>query len=252
MAIVIFIIAHWYLSLFAQTFFHHRYAAHKMFTMTKFWEKIFYIYSLLAQGASFMSPYTYGVMHRQHHAFADTEKDPHSPKYEPNLFKMMWKTKTYYDDIFAGRMTIDDKFKKDLPSWKSFERFGNLWAVRLFWVALYTAFYVFFAPYWWVFLFLPLHFVIGPAQGVVINWFAHKIGYVNFKVTNTSRNIWPFDWLMLGEGYHNNHHKHLGRANFGHRWHEIDPVYIAIWIFNKLGIIRLRTTRIETEEDFRQ
>ncbi len=197
-----------------------------------------------------MSPYAYGVMHRQHHAYADTEKDPHSPKYEPNLFKMMWKTKTHYDDIYAGRIIVEDKFKKDLPSWEAFERFGDLWAVRLSWVALYITFYVFFAPYWWVFLFLPLHFVIGPAQGVVINWFAHKVGYKNFEVNNTSTNIWPFDWLMLGEGYHNNHHKYLGRPNFGHKWHEIDPVYIAICIFNKLGIIRIRTNMIQTEADF--
>ena len=38
---------------------------------------------------------------------------------------------------------------------------------------------------------------------------------------------------MLGEGYHNNHHKFGGRANFGGvRWHEIDVVtlhdYVAL------------------------
>ncbi|CAA9301254.1 MAG: Fatty acid desaturase; Delta-9 fatty acid desaturase, partial [uncultured Cytophagales bacterium] len=35
--IIAFFIAHWYLSLFCQTFFLHRYSAHKMFTMNKFW-----------------------------------------------------------------------------------------------------------------------------------------------------------------------------------------------------------------------
>ena len=45
MAILIFFLAHWYLSLFAQTFFLHRYAAHQMFTMSKFWEKVFYFLS---------------------------------------------------------------------------------------------------------------------------------------------------------------------------------------------------------------
>ncbi|PSR06189.1 MAG: acyl-CoA desaturase, partial [Bacteroidetes bacterium SW_10_40_5] len=33
MVIIAFFITHWYLSLFCQTFFHHRYAAHAMFTM---------------------------------------------------------------------------------------------------------------------------------------------------------------------------------------------------------------------------
>jgi stearoyl-CoA desaturase (Delta-9 desaturase) len=42
MYILIFFLAHWYLSLFSQTFFLHRYAAHQMFTMSKSWEKFVY------------------------------------------------------------------------------------------------------------------------------------------------------------------------------------------------------------------
>src|SRR5690606_1699494 len=99
MIIFIFFAAHWYLSLFTQTFFHHRYAAHRMFTMSKTWEKIFYFLSFVFQGASYLSPYAYGAMHRLHHAYADTENDPHSPKYDETLMKMMWKTKTVYNDI---------------------------------------------------------------------------------------------------------------------------------------------------------
>ena len=102
MEILLFIILHWYLSLFAQSFFNHRYSAHQMFTMSKFMEKVFYIYCFIAQGSSYMSPYVYGAMHRMHHAFADTEKDPHSPKYSNNFIKLM--IKTYHE--FKG---IQDK-----------------------------------------------------------------------------------------------------------------------------------------------
>ena len=77
--------AHWYLSLFTQTFFNHRYAAHRMFTMNKGVEKIFYVMSFVFQGASYLSPRAYAIMHRMHHAYADTEMDPHSPKYDSNL-----------------------------------------------------------------------------------------------------------------------------------------------------------------------
>ena len=45
MAILIFFVAHYYLSLFTQTFYLHRYAAHKMFTMNKFWEKFFFLFT---------------------------------------------------------------------------------------------------------------------------------------------------------------------------------------------------------------
>ena len=35
--------AHWYLSLFFQTFFLHRYASHRAFTMNKTTEKVFFV-----------------------------------------------------------------------------------------------------------------------------------------------------------------------------------------------------------------
>ena len=45
---------------------------------------------------------------------------------------------------------------------------------------------------------------------------------------------------MMGESYHNNHHKYGNRANFGGiRWHEIDPTYLIIRLFNRMGIIQL-------------
>ncbi|MEQ9167297.1 MAG: acyl-CoA desaturase, partial [Fulvivirga sp.] len=76
--------------------------------------------------------------------------------------------------------------------------------------------------------------------GAIINWFAHKYGYRNFEVGDTSRNFLPVDFLMMGESYHNNHHKHGSRANFGgFRWHEIDPTYQVIKVLNKVGIIKL-------------
>ena len=86
MTIPIFFILHWFLSLFSQTFFLHRYAAHKMFTMNKFWERFFYLFTFITQGSSFLNPRAYAVMHRMHHAYSDTEKDPHSPHYFKSMF----------------------------------------------------------------------------------------------------------------------------------------------------------------------
>ena len=45
---------------------------------------------------------------------------------------------------------------------------------------------------------------------------------------------------MMGESYHNNHHKYGSRANFGGiRWHELDPTYFVIRILDKLNVIKL-------------
>jgi stearoyl-CoA desaturase (delta-9 desaturase) len=100
--------------------------------------------------------------------------------------------------------------------------------------------YVQFATTWWLWLLLPIHFLMSPIHGAIINWFAHKYGYRNFPVGDTSRNFLPVDFLMMGESYHNNHHKNGSRANFGGiRWHEIDPTYIVIKLLDKVGAIRI-------------
>lgn len=240
MTIIAFFLAHWYLSLFAQTFFLHRYAAHKMFTMSPFMEKLFYVLTFIFQGSSFLSPYAYGVMHRLHHAHADTAKDPHSPSFSKNLFDMMWKTKNYYNTILHKQDSIEPKFKKNVPHWAFMEKLGDLWLVRLAWGAFYVWFYVQFADHWAYFLLLPIHFLMGPVHGVIINWYAHKYGYRNFDVNDTARNLLPVDILMMGESYHNNHHKFGGRANFGIKWHELDPTYPIIKTLDTINLIKLK------------
>lgn len=245
MAVVIFFIAHWYLSLFSQTFLMHRYAAHGAFSMSKSWERFFYIVAYITMGSSYLSPRAYAIMHRLHHSYTDTPKDPHSPKYYPNLFSMMYQTARVYRDIYLGTVDIEDRFKKNVPDWPAMDRWGQSLVSRLMWGAMYVAFYFFFAPSYWWFLLLPIHFLMGPVHGAIINWFAHKYGYTNFKLNNTSKNLLPVDFLMLGESYHNNHHKYASSVNFGVKWFEIDPVYYIILLFNFLGIIQLKKIAVE-------
>ena len=67
--------------------------------MSKTMERISFVLTWIFQGPSYLSAYGYGIMHRMHHAHTDTEKDPHSPSHDANLFAMMWKTKTIYQCI---------------------------------------------------------------------------------------------------------------------------------------------------------
>lgn len=239
--ILIFFVLHWYLSLFFQTFFLHRYAAHAAFTMSKRTEKVFYILTWFFQGSNYLSPYGYGTMHRMHHAFADTPDDPHSPKYDESIWKMMWKTKTIYSDITCRRMIVEERFTRDVPHWEAFDRFARSWGSRVLWGAIYVGIYLIFATTWWLWLLLPIHFLMSPIHGAIINWFAHKYGYRNYEVGDTSRNFLPFDFLMMGESYHNNHHKYGSNPNFGGvRWHEIDPTYQVIRLLNRMHVITIK------------
>jgi stearoyl-CoA desaturase (delta-9 desaturase) len=118
-----------------------------MFTMSKIWEKIFYILTYIFQGSSFLSPRAYSIMHRLHHAYADTENDPHSPKYSGNLFGMMWKTKNIYNDILNNKAWLEPKFYKNIPNWEFVERLGDNWLSQVAWETFYVVFYMQFATH---------------------------------------------------------------------------------------------------------
>lgn len=244
-------IGHWYLSLFCQTFFLHRYSAHKMFTMNKFWEKFFYALTYISQGSSYLSPRAYAILHRMHHAFSDTDKDPHSPHHTENVFTMMWKTKDIYNAVVSRKMKVEARFERDYPYWEKLEKLGASWGSRLGWGILYSAFYVFAYIYldmhWAFFLLLPIHYLMGPVHGAIVNWSGHKYGYQNFDNKDESKNSLIFDVLMMGELFQNNHHKLPNRVNFGAKWFEFDPTYPVIKLLSWTKIITMKESKVGVE-----
>jgi stearoyl-CoA desaturase (delta-9 desaturase) len=243
--LIVFFIVHWYASLFSQTFFLHRYSAHGMFIMNKFWEKFFYAFLYLTQGSSYLQPRAYAVLHRMHHMYSDTEKDPHSPHYSSNIFTMMWKTKAIYSGVAKNTLTVEDKFLKNLPEWKFIDNIGDSWPSRLIWGVIYSLIYIHFntpefgGGYWWLYLLLPIHFLMGPVHGAIVNWFGHKLGYQNFDNHDQSKNTLVVDVLLGGELYQNNHHKYAARPNFAAKWYEIDISWPVIKTLDLIGIIKL-------------
>jgi stearoyl-CoA desaturase (delta-9 desaturase) len=111
--------------------------------MSKFWEKVFFIFTYITQGSSYMSPRAYGIMHRMHHAYTDTEMDPHSPKYSKNVFQMMWRTRKIFDDIFEDKIIVEEGFTKNLPDWPRFDRWAHPLISRVFWAAAYLGNHLF-------------------------------------------------------------------------------------------------------------
>jgi len=240
MALLLFFTIHWYASLFFQSVFHHRYAAHNLFSMSRTWERLFYIGCFITQGSSYISAYTYGLMHRLHHAHTDQVEDPHSPHNEPNPFMMMWLTRNNYFKLYIGETETADKYKKNLPEWEAFDKIAHSGIARLCWVIIYAALYYWLATAWWQWLLFPVTIAMGSFQGVVVNWWAHKFGYENYEMTNTSKNILPVDLVFWGEAYHNNHHKHPQRANNAAKWFEWDMGYQSMRLMNYLGVIQLK------------
>src|SRR5689334_18531470 len=115
--ILVFFVTHWCVSIFCQTFYLHRYGAHRMFTMSKGWERFFHVLTAVTQGSSYLLPRAYAILHREHHAFSDTERDPHSPHVYPSLGKMMWVTKERYAGLANRSITPEPRFEGGYPEW---------------------------------------------------------------------------------------------------------------------------------------
>jgi len=244
--LLLFFVIHWFISVFFQTTFLHRYASHKMFTTGKVREKIFHFLTWLSQGPSYLVPRAYAVMHRMHHEFSDTEKDPHSPHFVKDVVSMMVKTREIYAGFASDKLSAASKYYHDLPVWKTFEAFADHFITRLSWAVLYSLFYFFLIfkfdlSFFWLLL-LPIHFLMGPIHGAIVNWCGHKYGYRNFKSSDESRNTEPFGLLLMGELFQNNHHRFPASANFAKKWFEFDPTYFILVIMHHVGIIKLIKT----------
>ncbi len=102
MFLVHFYIFYWVVAAVGLTIGYHRCISHKQIKLHPILETII-IY--LGTMASACSPLSWAGVHRMHHAYADTELDPHSPKY-----------KKWYEVLFSAYKVkhIPRKFVKDL------------------------------------------------------------------------------------------------------------------------------------------
>ena len=98
-----------------------------------------------------------------------------------------------------------------------------------------------YAPHWAFYLLLPIHFLMGPIHGAIVNWCGHKYGYRNFDTTqyDKSRNTLIFDFVTMGELFQNNHHKFGMSPNFAARRFELVPTFPIIKLLAWLKIIDL-------------
>lgn len=178
------------------------------------------------------------AVHRQHHAYSDTEKDPHTPAVYgvwkvllggAFLYAKCIKNMTNNQLQSFGRGSPDDWLERNIYTpynWLGIVimlvidvlLFGAVglvvWGVQMLWI-----------PFW--------------AAGV-INGLAHTIGYRNFSTNDTSRNLLPFGILIGGEELHNNHHGASASAKLSVKWFEIDIGWLWIKLFKHLGLVELK------------
>jgi fatty-acid desaturase len=178
--------------------------------------------------------------HRIHHAYTETDKDPHSPRNGTYWSHMGW--------IFRGTAQNQDeatqwRYSPDLMKDKVHVFMSKYYyvtpiiaAVILFVVGSFLSGGLlggFTMVLWGIFL----RQVIGWHSTWLVNSATHLWGSRRFETRDDSRNNGLIAALTFGEGWHNNHHAHPRSAKHGLTWAEFDVNWVQIKFLEKLGLV---------------
>jgi stearoyl-CoA desaturase (delta-9 desaturase) len=208
---------------------YHRLLCHRSFSSPR------WLRNSLALTGAFIGggpPVHWVAMHRVHHRFSDTEKDPH------NSHRGFWYSHImhlFVKDELENDENYLEKYAPDLTSDPFFKWLNRYW--------IYLAFST-----------LPLLYLAGGIGLVLwggflrlaltwhIMWFvnsaAHMWGYRNYETKDKTVNCWWVGLISAGEGWHNNHHANPSCAAHGHKWWEFDLSFLFIRGFEAVGLAK--------------
>lgn len=198
----------------------HRYYTHKSFEFKNSIVKWLCTFCALAYGRGSVIGWVY--VHRQHHAFSDTDKDPHTPN--KNIKGILFPSYSGFN-IGANKGIVRDLFTRPLIN---IDKYYNLivlgWVVVLFFIDPWLAYFGWFVPVLITNL-LSNSFVV----------YGHKehFGYQLTDTKDTSQNTRFYGYLFWGEGWHNDHHAHPRKWKYGEKWWELDPMAPFISLVKK-------------------
>lgn len=181
----------------------HRYYCHKQFKVPA-WFEVIGLFMLSV--AYIKTPIGWIASHRMHHAYSDTEKDPHSWQHIGK-----WKVLTTTWDI----PKIPAKFAKDLyknPRLVFFHKHHKK-LLAAHWIVSFLI-----SPYFFI-AYALIPFIFAKVGFGLLNTFGHK-------EEGGSNTPW-LNIFVAGEGYHKNHHDNWRRVRL-HKWDT------AGWLAEKL------------------
>jgi len=183
---------------------YHRLLTHRTFKCSKWFE---YLMTLITTFSFTGSAITWIAIHRKHHKFADTEKDPHSPDH------MGW----WRVQFFTAFADVEGKYATDLMR----DKF-HLWQHKNYIAICITGLLLFTL----IDPMLTAYFVLFPASltlffgTLVLSW-AHK----DFM----PRTVFWLALVTFGDAFHDIHHENPNK----HRLHKYDFVG---WIIERVFI----------------
>lgn len=206
---------------------YHRLLTHRGFKTPKWLEYTLTLCGTLGMQSGAISWVT---THRLHHAFTETEKDPHNITaglYWAHIGWIFQGTAQMQDEKTMSRYTPDmmnDKVHRVMN--KYYWVTSVLVGVALFAIGGWSM------VLWGVFL----RTVFGWHSTWLVNSATHTWGSRRFESRDNSTNNALVAAVSFGEGWHNNHHTYPRSARHGLTWKEIDINWIQIWLLEKIGL----------------
>lgn len=207
---------------------YHRYFSHATFktnAFIKFWLLFF-------GGATFeQSALKWSSQHRQHHNFADTDRDPY------NINKGFWYAHVLWILFYKHKVNYDNV--KDLMQSKlimhQHKRYG-LWSVLSGMVIPMAIGTAMGEPGGTFVMTICLRLTLVLNAAFFINSFAHTFGTKPYDKTQRAADHWLGAIITNGEGYHNFHHRFPNDYRNGIKWYHWDPSKWIIFLFSKVGL----------------
>ena len=206
----------------------HRQLTHRGFQTPNWLKHLFAIFGSMAlQG----SPIDWVATHRLHHAFTETDKDPHSPRHGKYWAHVGWVTVGTSQD---NGEEVEKKYIPDLLKDPFLVFLSKFWYVPTILTGVLLGFIGGFSMViWGVFLTATI--------GWHFTWFVNSITHVwgsrRFETKDDSTNNAFVAAVSWGEGWHNNHHAYPTSARHGLTWKEIDLNWLQLKALEKVGLV---------------
>ena len=204
---------------------YHRYFAHHSYKLNRFWR---FVMAFGGTTAAQKGPLWWAALHRDHHRFADTPDDIHSP------LKGFWWS-------HVGWILCDKYQATRFDRIADFARFRELrWLNQYNWIGpwlLAIATLLVFGVRGLVVGFFLSTVLLWHAT-FLVNSLAHVFGRRRYVTHDSSRNSLLIALVTSGEGWHNNHHYLASSARQGFFWWEIDLTYYVLVVLSALRVVR--------------
>lgn len=198
---------------------YHRYWSHRSFEFKHpLLEKICTLLGIISGRGS---PIGWVYVHREHHAYADTPRDPHDPGTKG------WRI--FFHNMIDYGGNVNKRWIRDLFNRRQLQ----INKYYMLYILAYVVILLAISP-WLLYFFYIVPLTVSMWSLNAFVYFSHTHGKRDHdNARDNSRNNWPIAILLFGEGWHNNHHYRASSWNMQEKWYQLDPLAWIIRLVKK-------------------